>query len=721
MTQETRQDPLAECLTQVLRPHDLRPDVAGLKALLPRPAGNLTTDDLTLLCERLNLTLDRVESPLSSARTLEHPVIVTDLKGDAPRVLFPARTGGKQRWFIPGVGMRTTSETDFSGESACFLRIRPREESTEATLEHMRHQRPIDWFWTPLRVHWKRFAEVLACSVFINLFVLLIPIFTLNVYDSVIPNFATETLAALTVGVIMALLFDFVLKTIRIYILEYVAARVGGEFDGTLMERLLLINGEHMRLSIGERANLFRELQGIREFYASRLLPTAVDLPFFVLFMIVMFMISPVLVWVPVVAAVVIIGLNAAIQVPINRATLHLFSTTQKKSTLMMEMLTGTSTFKLFNAIGSRLYRWSSVAEHTAQAGRLSQFLLGVVQNLSLTAVNIVNVVIVVVGVYEIHEGKLTVGGLIACTILAGRAIAPIVNLGAVVSRWQQSRDVLIALDGVFKLPHEGQQAMGQAMTGDTNGGIEVRGLTYSYPQQRRPALTGVTLAFKPGEHVGLIGQSGAGKSTLAGLLSGMMHGYEGNISVDGIHLDELAPARLREIIAFVPQFPFFVDGTIRDNVLLGSEDASDEALHEALAVSGLDVVLRQAGYALDTPVGEGGSRLSGGQRQAVSIARAIVRNPRVLVVDEPATGLDAMLETRLRGHLSTWLKDRTYIMVTHRTTLLDLVDRLVMLDNGRVVADGPKNAVLAKIAGVPANKAAATQSSPDSEHPVRH
>jgi ATP-binding cassette subfamily C protein LapB len=200
-----------------------------------------------------------------------------------------------------------------------------------------------------------------------------------------------------------------------------------------------------------------------------------------------------------------------------------------------------------------------------------------------------------------------------------------------------------------------------------------------------------------------------------------MMHGYEGNISVDGIHLDELAPARLREIIAFVPQFPFFVDGTIRDNVLLGSEDASDEALHEALAVSGLDVVLRQAGYALDTPVGEGGSRLSGGQRQAVSIARAIVRNPRVLVVDEPATGLDAMLETRLRGHLSTWLKDRTYIMVTHRTTLLDLVDRLVMLDNGRVVADGPKNAVLAKIAGVPANKAAATQSSPDSEHPVRH
>lgn len=693
-------DALAECLTQVLRPHDLRPDITGLKALLPRQTGPLTSNDLTLLCERLNLSLDRVQSPLAAARALEHPAIVTDLSGDNPRVFMPARTGGEERWFIPGVGIRTTRDVDFSDEEACFLRIRPREESTAASLEHMRHQRPIDWFWAPLNLHWKRFAEVLACSVFINVFVLLIPLFTLNVYDSVIPNFATETLVVLTVGVIIALLFDFVLKTIRTYILEYVAARVGGEFDGTLMERLLLVNPEHMRLSIGERANLFRELQGIREFYASRLLPTAVDLPFFLLFMVVMFMISPVLVWVPVIAAVLIIGINAAIQIPINRATLHHFSTTQKKSTLMMEMLSGTSTFKLFNAIGSRLYRWSTVAESSAQSGRLSQFLLGVVQNVSLTAVNLVNVVIVVVGVFQIHAGELTVGGLIACTILAGRAIAPIVNVGAVVSRWQQSRDVLIALDGIFKLPHEGEQAVGQAMAGDTAGGIDVRALTYSYPGQRRPALSAVSMTVKPGEHLALIGASGAGKSTLAGMLSGMMHGYEGDISVDGIHLNELAPARLREIIAFVPQFPFFVDGTIRDNVLLGREDTSDEVLQEALTVSGLDLVLRQAGYALDTPVGEGGSRLSGGQRQAVSIARAIVRNPRVLVVDEPATGLDSMLETRLRTQLSTWLKGRTFIMVTHRTTMLDLVDRLVMLDAGRIVADGPKQAVLAKLSG---------------------
>lgn len=717
MTQQP--DPLAQCLEQVLRLHDKRTDIASLKALLPRTAGLLTTADLSLICGRLNLRLDQLEAPLQEARTLEHAVIITALDGTAPRVYMPAATGSAERWFQPGIGIVQSADPDFTAERVQFIRVTPITESTAATLAHMRHRRPIDWFWQPLNVHWKRFAEVLLCSVFVNLFVLVIPIFTLNVYDSVIPNYATETLVVLTVGVILALVFDFMLKTIRTWVLEHVASRVGGEFDGTLMERLLLINGEHMRLSVGERANLFRELQGIREFYSARLLPTAVDLPFFVVFMIVMYSISPPLVLVPIAGAVIILALNAAIQIPINRATLHHFSSMQKKSTLMMEMLSGTPTFKLFNAIGSRLYRWNAVAENSAQSARLNQFLLGVVQNISLSMVNIIHVVIVVVGVYQIHDGNLTVGGLIACTILAGRAIAPIVNLGAVVSRWQQSRDVLIAIDGLFKLPHEGERAIAEVSAVTTEGGLSVRALTYSYPGQRRAALNEVSLVIKPGERIGLIGPSGAGKSTLAGMLSGMMHGYQGDIALDGVHIDELSPAKLRQVISFVPQFPFFVDGTIRDNVLLGSEDAGEDALREALQVSGLDIVLKQAGYGLDTPVGENGSRLSGGQRQAISIARAIVRNPKVLVVDEPATGLDSMLENRLRKELSTWLKDRTYIMVTHRTTMLDLVERLVMLDGGRLVTDGPKQQVLAQISGQPSPAPVRPRST--DRDPVRH
>ena len=714
-------DPLAVCLQQVLRFYDLRPDIDSLKAVLPRPLQALSTQDLPMLCERLNLQLEQANTPRHSLRNAQYPVLVTAMDGSHPCVFLPKQTGS-ERMFIPGVGIRAAQESDFSNTEGLLFQIRPREEQTVSTAQHMKRRRPIDWFWRPLNEHWTNFAEVLLCSVFINLFILLIPLFTLNVYDSVIPNFATETLTVLTAGVMIALLFDFLLKTGRTYILESVASRVGGQFDGALMERLLLINPEHMQLSIGERANLFRELQGIREFYASRLIPTAVDLPFFILFMIVMYMISPALVVVPVMGAIVILATNAAIQIPINRATASHFSAQQKKSTLLMEMLAGAVTFKLFNALGGRLFRWTAVAENSARSARFNQFMLGLVQNVSLSAVSVVNVLVVVVGVFQIQAGLLTIGGLIACTILSGRAIAPIVNLGGVVSRWQQSRDVLIAIDGLFTLPHEGDRAIAQSADGMIEGAVSLRGVSYTYPGQKRPALSDIALAIKTGERIGLIGPSGAGKSTLAGLLTGMMHGYTGDIDVDGTHIDDLAPARLRTALAFVPQSPFFVDGTIRDNVLLGAEDSGDEQLAEAITVSGLDVVLKQAGYGLDTSVGENGSHLSGGQRQTVSIARALVRNPRVLVVDEPATGLDSALEARLKTQLADWLKDRTFIMVTHRSSMLDLVDRLVMLDGGRVVADGPKQAVLAKLSGNPAaSTPSTTKSLPGNRDPIRH
>ncbi|MCP5179236.1 MAG: ATP-binding cassette domain-containing protein [Pseudomonadales bacterium] len=692
-------DALTLCLQQLLRHYDLRPDIDSLRRVLPRPAQALGTDDLPLICERLKLVCESEQATEADAARCSYPVILVAPDGSAPRLYLPVETGSA-RLFHPETGMQPCPPGSLGNAAVRLISIRPREERTIATAEHMERRHPVDWFWEPMRTHWRSFAEVLVCSVFINLFILLMPLFTLNVYDQVVPNFATDTLVVLTVGILLAMVFDLLLKTARTYILERVASKVGSGFDVSLMERLLLINPEMMRLSTGERANLFKELQGIREFYASRLIPTAVDLPFFVVFMVVMYLISPPLVVVPIAGAVIIVAISAAVQIPINRATAAHFSSMQKKSSLLTEMLSGTSTFKLFNALGSRLFRWKLVAENSSSSTRLNQFLLGLVQNIALSMVQIVNVIVVVVGVYQIQAGTLSIGGLIACTILSGRAIVPIVNLGSVVSRWQQSRDVLIAVDRLYKLPHEGQRAVAQSAEGQLEGSVRLSSVTYTYPQQRRPALVGVDIAISPGEHVGLIGPSGAGKSTLAGLLTGLMHGYEGDIDIDGVHIDDMAPARLRQNVAFVPQTAFMVDGTIRDNVLLGSEDAEEAALDEALAISGLDIVLRQAGYSLDTPVGENGMRLSGGQRQAVSLARALVRNPDILVVDEPATGLDSTLEARLRVRLQAWLKGRTFIMVTHRSSMLDLVDRLIVLDGGRVAGDGPKKVILERLAG---------------------
>lgn len=691
------EDPLAKCLQVVLGFFGINADLNGLKTQLAREPGPLTLDDLDAVGERLQFS-SRVESlELSEVSNAPTPVILLGSNNE-PCVYVP-RPGQVGRMYFPGLGFQkadlSTYVDQYAGKA---LSIRLNQEKVVADTEHMSEERAIDWFWQPIFGHISSFGEVLLCSLFINLFVIALPLFTLNVYDSVIPNFAEATLYVLGIGVGIALLFDFLLKTMRSYILERVAARVGAGFDGTLMQRLMMVNTEHMSLSVGERSNLFRELQGIREFYASRFVPTLVDLPFFLLFLFVIYMISPPLTVIPVVGALVIIVFNMAIQIPINRSTADHFSSMQKKSTLMIESLAGLQNFKLFNAVGDRLYKWNYVSKRAAETTRKNQFLFSAVQNLSLTVMHMVHVFIVVFGVYQIQSGNLTIGGLIACTILSGRAIAPIMNLSGVVSRWKQSRDVLKTIDALFSLPNENDASCQRSPKGPLKGAIQLEQLSYQYQKQVRPALRDISLSIKPGERVGLIGPSGAGKSTLAGVLSGLLTEYQGDIFFGNYSLRAIPPAELRRTVAVVPQFPFFISGTIRENMLMGRSDVSEAAIKYAARVSGVEEIIKHCGQGLDTEVGEGGSRLSGGQRQAISIARIILRNPRVIIFDEPTTGLDSVLEEHFRTHMAEYLKGRTLILVTHRTSLLSLVDRLVLLDNGKMLADGPTEAVLKKL-----------------------
>lgn len=690
-------DPLAKCLQIVLVFFGINADIEGLKVQLSREPGPLTLDDLEALGDRLQFTTRTDFLELDDIPAAPTPVILLANDG-SPRVYLP-REGQEGRVYIPGAGFQ---RADLKGLSESYsgkaLSIRPNQEQVAATTDHMSEQPPIDWFWQPLFGHLSSFGEVLLCSLFINLFVVALPLFTLNVYDSVIPNFAEATLFVLATGVAIALLFDFLLKTMRSYILERVAAKVGTGFDGTLMQRLMMVNTEQMRLSVGERSNLFRELQGIREFYASRFVPTLVDLPFFALFLFIIYMISPPLTLVPIMGAIAIIVFNVAIQVPINRSTADHFSSMQKKSTLMIESLAGMQHFKVFNAVGDRLFKWNYASRRAAETTRKNQFLFSAVQNLSVTIMHMVHVFIVVFGVYQIQSGKLTIGGLIACTILSGRAIAPIMNLAGVVSRWKQSRDVLRTIDALFRLPNETEAPCQRSPKGPLKGDIQLENVRYQYPQQMRPALRDISMVIKPGEKIGLIGPSGAGKSTLASVMTGLLNDFEGNIYFGNYGLKAISPAELRRTVAVVPQFPFFVSGTIRDNILLGRADVSEAALKYAARISGVEEIIKHCGHGLETEVGEGGSQLSGGQRQAISIARAILRNPRVLIFDEPTTGLDSVLENHFKLQMAEYLKNRTLIMVTHRTSLLSLVDRLILLDNGRMIADGPTETVLQKL-----------------------
>ena len=686
-------DPLRYCVERVLEYHHRRTDLVALTSEMPGAGKRWTRTLLPAVAERLDCSLKIVKTSEASVRATRTPVILP-LQHDDYLLVLPA-VEGVVEVVRPGQPIETLNQSHLknwcTGEAFVLL---PKQARTETSTSHMHSDQPIDWFWQPILKYTGNFFEVVVCTIFINLLVIALPLFTLNVYDAVVPNLAMSTLSVLALGVCIAIVFDIVLKTVRSTTLERIAAKTGSQFDNTLMQRMLAIQEEQMQLSIGERCNLFRELQGLRDFYATRFVPALVDFPFFLVFLLIIYLISPLLALVPLAIAVAILVLNASIQIPVKRRTKELFAATQEKSSMMVEMLTGSIALKQLNATGSTLNRWSIASERAAEESRRNQRWASLAQHGSLGLMQLNHVLIVVVGVYQIKNASLTIGGLVAATILASRTIAPIMNLHSVIARWTQSRDCLKSIDELFSRSLDRSDSR---ISFDTipRGEIAVRNVSYQYPQQSSPALNTVSLSIKPGEKVCLIGPSGAGKSTLARAIAGALVPAQGRIVLDGYDYQRLTAAKLRASVALIPQNPFFIKGTVRENVLLGVNHCSEKRLNRAASLSGLNLVLESTGSGLDTETGEGGKHLSGGQKQALSIARAIVRNTRVLVFDEPTNGLDAALEQHFLRTMKEFTRNRTLILVTHRMSLLSLVSRVIVLDKGTIVADDAPEAVM--------------------------
>lgn len=690
-------DPLVACVETVLEFHRMRTDLSGLIAELPTSGPIWCMADLPAVAEHLGLSLRIIKSDIEEICQTLTPIIVP-LANHQYAVVMPAEDG-QHDFILPG--QAPTPLVPEHLESWIIGRVivlMPKQGLTATDTSHMSVERAIDWFWQPIKQYTPNFGEVVLCTIFINLLVVALPLFTLNVYDAVVPNLAMSTLTVLALGVGIALFFDVVLKTARSSTLERIASRTGVQFDGALMQRMLSVKEEQMQLSVGERCNLFRELQGLRDFYASKLVPALVDFPFFLFFLFVIYLISPVLTLVPIGVASAILLLNVLVQIPVKRTTKTLFSSMQDKSSMMVELLTGSIAIKQLNASGTSLNRWNITSEQAAEAARVSQRWLSLGQHGSMGLMQLNHVLIVVVGVYQIQAGSLTVGGLVAATILASRTIAPVMHLHSVIARWSQSRDCLKTIDELFTRDADRIDSK-VTPTAELEGAIQVRDFSYSYPGQSSAAVKTVNVSINAGENLCLIGPSGAGKSTLARAIAGALTPGQGQISIDGFDYQALTSARLRASVALIPQHPFFVSGTVRDNLLLGIKHCTEEKISTATQLAGVDLVLGNSGAGIDTEVGENGRNLSGGQKQAISIARAILRDTPVLVFDEPTNGLDSALESHFMKTMKEFSKGRTLIMVTHRMSLVSLVERVVVMDKGLVVADDKAENVMKRFA----------------------
>ena len=620
------------------------------------------------------------------------------------RVLVPG-TDGRPEFWDPATGVSDGGLPASLPSPLYVVQVEKREAAAAdgSLLDGDSRERNLDWFWKPFWSHKSEFADVTIATFFINVFALAMPIYTKNVYDRVVPNHAEETLIALTVGIAIAFAFNLGFKLVRGYVLEGMAGRLAARLDTDLMDHLLRLDAVGQQLSVGERSDLFREMQGLRDFFAARLMPAILDLPFFILFLVVIHMIGPGLMPVVLLGVAAMFIANLACSARVNRMADNQFRETRRKNAVLVELLTGAQNIKLFNAIGGHLLTWSRISERSTHAAQRSQHVMELAGDISLTVTYLVNVFLIVVGVYEIGKGDLSVGGLVAASILVGRALAPVMTLAAVAGRLRQSLDSLKVINRIFHLPAEPRLSAAYEPKGPFTGKMELQDITYYHPGQVRPTLYHFSLSIAAGEKVGLIGRTGAGKSTVTRLLQGTIRPQTGLILTDELMLDGIHPAEWRGSLGIVPQESFFFTGSIRDNILLGISATVDEAwFQKVLELSGLHGLLQQAGYGIEFQVGEAGARLSGGQRQAIAIARALIRNPSILLLDEPTNGMDSDLEQHVRSSLAQFARDRTLILITHRTSLLPLVDRLVMVDQGRVAADGPRDEMLRRLAGEP-------------------
>ncbi len=556
----------------------------------------------------------------------------------------------------------------------------------------------LSWFWAPIKASWRAYVEVAFISLFINIFALALPLFTMNVYNRIIPNFATDTLYVLGGGILIIFLFEVILKSVRVYILEKTGKKIAIHLEEVLLERMIGVKTQYDKLLSGTKANLFRELSQVKEFFTSRSLTQVLDLPFFFIAVYVIYLISPTMAIIPFSAGFIMVAFNLLMQIPLATLAHEQFKKAQSKHGYLVETIQGRDAIKLVNGHTHRLFTWGRVVAFYEKLGEKIQLLQHLTSNTSYTIIQIVTLLVVGVGVYEIQSQSLSVGGLIAITILSSRAMVPIVNISSVLLNYKKMKDSLASINEFWHLPREVNENT-QIGLGELKGEIEFSNVSYFYQGSKYPSLDNVTIKIKAGEKVGIIGQTGAGKSTFQRLVSLLDTPTSGTVYLDGMPTNTLHPIEARQNIGVMPQDPFMFAGTLAQNIALSRSISSDE-IARLVKLTGLEELIKKGGVGDTLQIGENGDNLSTGQKHLVALARALVNNPKILILDEPTTGLDIGLENSVINRLAPIVADKTLILITHRFSALKLVDRVIVVNDGKIVADGKRDDILKQLQG---------------------
>lgn len=705
------QDPLVDCLCLMAGHYGRRTSPASLTTGLPLPPTGITPSLFVRAAERADLQATLSERSLESLTIAPNLPCILSLEQGQACILWDIKTpAGSQ---ADKVDPRTKFRVQFA---------ETKDEKSVLTLEDLKKiytgyaffVRPTartddragpseidtarDWFWATLKKNRTIYAEVVVAALIINIIGLVSSLYVMNVYDRVVPNSAFETLWTLSLGVMVAYFFDFALRNLRAHFLDHAGRRADVKMSAMLFEQILGMTMTARPKSAGVLASNMKEFETLRDFFTSATMAALIDLPFVLIYILVIALVGGPIAFVLIAAIPLVVGMGFYLQGPLQKITKESMHESALKNALLFETIIGLETIKVQAAEGHTQRNWEELSEKASRTAVRSRQLSSFAQNWALLVQQMVSVVVVISGVYLISEGVITQGALFACVILSGRAMAPLGQIAALMTRLNQSKHGLQQLDELMKKPVERPFGKHFVSMPDVRGRVEFRDVTFRYPGASVHTLSHMSFVIEPGERVGIIGAVGSGKTTIERLLLNLYEPESGSILLDGSDVRHIHPGDLRRNIGAVQQSPQLFYGSVRDNITMGHETAPDRAVLRAAEMSGVLEFLKDTPTGLDTQVGERGDALSGGQRQAVAIARALLYDPPVLVLDEPTASMDPASENRLKTRLMALCQGKTTILITHKGAMLPVVDKLILIDRGRLVAFGPKDDVIRKL-----------------------
>ena len=688
-------DWLWECLSIIARHHGRAINRDSAVAGLPLENGRLTPSLLPRAGRRAGLDVKAVASDPAAIDRALLPCIVL-LKDNACCVLLSvagerAEIIDPRRSSAPATVAMSELDADASGH--CLL-LRPEFRFDERTPEVGKVRRR-HWFWSVIAENSKLYRDVLMAAFMINLFAVAMPLFVMNVYDRVVPNQATETLWMLALGVAIVFIGDLALRSLRAYFVDLASNRVDIKLSATIMQRVLGLRLSDRPAAAGSFAANLRAFETIRDFITSATITTIIDLPFGLIFLAVIAWIAPPLIVPIVFGALLILIYSWTVQDRLHELTESTYRAGAQRNATLIESLVGLESLKALGAEGVMQRKWEQAVAYLARIGLRLRVLAASTLHVAHWITQLSIVLVVIIGVYLAAENELTLGGIIAAMLLSSRAMAPVGQVAGLLTQYHHAKTALEALDAVMDKEVERPEGSSFVSRPQLHGEIQFKGVSFRYPGQDMDALRDLNFKIKAGEHVALLGRIGSGKSTIHKLILGLYEPDAGAVLMDGIDLRQLDPADLRRQVGYVPQDTTLFYGSLRDNLTIGYQGATDAEVLRAAEISGIKEFVDAHPRGFDMLVSERGESLSGGQRQGVAIARACISDPPVLLLDEPTGSMDNSGEASVKQALAKFGRDKTMVLVTHRTSLLELVDRIIVVDGGRIVADGPKDQVV--------------------------